>query len=151
MITEATVHVDFKRFGCKVLLHRFDHHSSDYTLLHYWKDFNFHQFNKWKWFFRYRAALAQVKHPTRFVEIATFSYTYVPSAEELRKRLKDRLTAKKAKLTTYLNKLAAYEKAWTSMFPITDDIPYQLALAKIEKVRRELDEMQREYDNYQAN
>lgn len=140
------MHVDLKKHGCIISLHRQQHYGSEPTVMHHWKDFPFHIFMKWQWYFRYRAALIQVANPKLFVELRTFSYTYVPTFEEERKRAKDRLTAKKAKVTSWHKKVAAYRASWTYLFPVDDDADFIAALAKVKKAEDELTDMQQEYD-----
>ena len=94
------ISVEDKKYGCQIRIHRKDYYCSEPNLVLRWEGYSFQQYNKWQWYFRYRAALEQVKHPRNFVELAQFSYEYVPEQEELKRRMKNKLIAKKAKLTT---------------------------------------------------
>lgn len=134
-----------KRFGAKVLLHRHSFIASDPTLCHYWNGFPFSVFMRWQWFFRYRAALVQIEHPRKYVELVTWNYDYVPEAEELKQRLKNKIKSKKGKITQYKNSLKKAEKEWNQLFPIEEYILYQKAVAKIDRLERELNNLQRQF------
>lgn len=69
MDNETTVHVNFQKYGCAIMLHRLPFYASDPELMLAWENLPFQTYGKFKWYFRYRAALIQVQHPKRFVEI----------------------------------------------------------------------------------
>ena len=134
-----------KRFGAKILLHKNGAYG-DAECVGHWKDYPFHTFMRWQWYFRYRTAITQVANPKSNVVLHTFSYEFVPSADEQRKRIKDRLTAKKAKLTQWRNKLALHVKNWTYWLPVEDDADYKKAIEKVNNLAVELETMEREYE-----
>jgi hypothetical protein len=109
--------------------------------IYYNRDLPFEVFSKYQWYFKYRAALYRVSHPKHYCEIESGSYDYIPTAEQEAKRLKDKIAGKKATITKYENKLRAFERNWNSLFPYTDYEPYQVAVAKIEKLKIELTQL----------
>lgn len=106
--------------------------------------FTFNQFMKWQWYFNYRAALYKIQHPRHYVDISTGSYDYVPPKEEQIKRLKDKITAKKATITKYENLVRLAKKTWDQLFPLEEEPSYKRAVAKIEKAKQELSQLQTE-------
>lgn len=121
------------RYGCKLLLHRADHGAADPDLVHYWGGYSFHQYAKWRWYFRYRQALLQVQHPRRYVELVQFKYEYVPPKAQQLKRLVDKKRAAKAKHTHYRNQIELARQHWNEIFPIEDHPDYIRAVKKLEE------------------
>lgn len=68
-----------------------------------WSGFSFDQFNRWRWYFDYRAALEKVKNPRFHIE-TTFGRN-VKKIEDLEKNKKNKIRACKAKITEMENKL----------------------------------------------
>lgn len=128
-----TQHVNDKKYGCKIILHRQQYYGSEGKLLHYWNDLSFKTFIKFQWYFQYRAAMVKVEHPRQFVELATFQYDYVPKADEIKKRLQDKLKSAKAKRTEWGNKVERYKAGWNSLFPIEEDPNYKNAMDRIKE------------------
>lgn len=121
------------RYGCKILLHRRDHITTGSKLMHYWDGYNFAQYNKWRWYFRYRQALLQGQYPKRYVELVPFRYDYVPPKEQQIKRLTDKMRAAKAKRTHYMKQIELAKAHWNEIFPIEEHPDYIRAMAKIEQ------------------
>jgi hypothetical protein len=97
----------------------------------YWDGFTLDQHVRWLWYFRYRAALLQVKHPKLCVEEAWGPYD--PNPADQAEILNRRLIARKRKITEWKNKLRKAEETWNELFPIEDDLFYKKAVAKIAK------------------
>lgn len=93
---------------------------------------------KWDWYFKYRAALYQVQNPKAVIEVSWGNYP-ASSKKSIEQITKNKLIAKKRKLSTYINKLDAYKSSWNSLFEIDQDPIYNLALKKIEKIKNELE------------
>lgn len=91
---------------------------------------------KYDWYFKYRAALLQVKYPK--FEVQTFWGNEPAKGKTLEDIRKNKIRAKKSKITEYKNKLKKAEASWSSLFPIEDDIDYQKAVKKIERLESEL-------------
>lgn len=91
---------------------------------------------KYDWYFRYRAALLQVKYPKYVVDC---HWGNVPAEGKSKEYLeKVKIRAKKAKITEYKNKLAKAKAQWASLFPIEDDPDFQRAVEKIKRLEFEL-------------
>ena len=101
-----------------------------------WENLRFEMATKWKWYFEYRAALLQVKYPKFRVETSWGHES--ATGKHLEISLANKKRSKKAKITEYQNKLEKYKKQWNSIFPIEDDIAYQNAVKKIERLKAEL-------------
>jgi len=91
---------------------------------------------KYNWYFRYRAALLQVKYP-RF-EVQVYWGNEPATGKTLEEIRQSKLKAKKAKITGYKNKLEKAKANWSSIFPIEDDVDYQRAVDKISRLEFEL-------------
>jgi hypothetical protein len=102
----------------------------------YWSGLKWELRLKYDWYFKYRAALLQVKYPK--FEIQTYWGNEPAKGRTLEEIRNAKIRAKKAKITQYKNKLEKAKKQWTSMFPIEDDIYYQKAVEKINRLEFEL-------------
>lgn len=91
---------------------------------------------KYDWYFKYRAALFQVKYPKYKVE--TYWGNEPATAKTLEQIKQAKIVAKKRKITEYKNKLKAAEENWSTLFPIENDIQYQRAVEKIKRLEDEL-------------
>ena len=92
---------------------------------------------KWDWYFNYRAALAQVQHPKYGVE---YTWGHKPakgkSLDEIRKV---KIISKKAQISKYENLLLKAKQNWNQLFPIEDDEMYRRAVAKVDRLKCELE------------
>jgi len=137
-------HVDTKRFGIKILLHRKDYHCSDSTLLKHLDGFTFERFNRWRWYFRYLEARFQIENPRRLVELQIFNYTHLNEKEVHRINLKNKLRSAKAKVTEWTNKIERFRQGYNELFPIEEYPPYQRAIAKVEAKKVRVEELTKE-------
>jgi len=101
-----------------------------------WNDLKYELRLKYDWYFKYRAALLQVKYP-RF-EVQTFHGNSPATGKTLEEILCNKIKAKKSKITAYKNKLEKAIQNWDSLFPIEDDLYYQKAVEKIKRLEFEL-------------
>jgi hypothetical protein len=99
---------------------------------------------KWAWYFRYRTALLQVQHPRLEVEM-TWGKTPKANYEELERV--NNIRAKKAKITETSNKLAKAREGWKQLFPIETHPSYQKAMAKLERLKAELADLERQVND----
>lgn len=143
------MHVDQKRYGCKIILHKAKHETADRELLRYWNGFMFRAYMKWRWYFRYLTAKYQVENPCYYVEWCEFSYDYVEPKDRAIKRVKDKLRSAKAKITQWTTKIrmfeAEYEEKQAAVLfpvPITENKDYIAALEKIEKKKKLAEELE---------
>jgi len=135
-----------RRYGCKILLHRNGFAAADAQRIHHWTGFRFEQYNKYRQWFRYRAALIQVQHPKQYVEVYEYHYQHVPEKEEMQKRLQNKLKSAKAKHTEYTNKMNRARQGWKELFPIEDHPAYQKAMEKVQEKQMQIIELQKQID-----
>jgi hypothetical protein len=91
---------------------------------------------KYDWYFKYRAALVQVKYPK--FEVQTFWGNEPATGKTLEEIRNAKIRAKKSKITQYKNKIYQAKTSWSSLFPIEEDIYYQKAMQKILRLEVEL-------------
>lgn len=116
----------------------------------FWKGFKLEQHVKWKWYFKYREALLRIKHPRAFFDISWGGYE--PTEKKSQQRLlKDQITSKKRNLTKWKNKMKNYKaevlkanKTRLIKIKFSDDVNYEKAIAKIDKLENELNELLRQ-------
>ncbi|HLW38896.1 MAG TPA: hypothetical protein VKX31_00800 [Brumimicrobium sp.] len=94
---------------------------------------------KYDWYFKYRAALLQVKYPKFDIQI--FWGNEPAQGKMLAMIQQGKIKAKRAKITEIKNKLEKAKKNWCSLFPIEDDPTYQRAIEKLQGVETELNEL----------
>lgn len=102
------------------------------------KDFTFEQLCKWKWFFNYRAALIQVGSPKWKVDLTTSSYDYLPPIDELTITLRNKIVAKKRKITEVKNKIHFLKTNWDELFSYEEYPNYIKAMDKLKRIEDEL-------------
>lgn len=100
---------------------------------------------KYDWYFRYRAALLQVKYPKSHIEHNWGHLTAPPKT--MKQVLRNRIIAKKGKITEFKNKVSKARSQWNDLYPIDDHPNYQKALKKLERLKKELIEHQEEFNN----
>lgn len=98
---------------------------------------------RWRWYFRYRQALIQVKYPRYEVSLNTFQQPL--QNRSLKNQLNNAIRGKKAKLTEAKNKLRKAVDTWDEIFPIEQDPIYPRVTSKIERLELELIELEKEY------
>jgi len=100
---------------------------------------------RWKWYFRYRAALLQVKYPKYDVELK-YSTSDMKSERQEINLLERKITAKRRKVTEYFNKAEMIREKHSELFPLEDN-PIYLRLKNIEiKKRQELESLEKELE-----
>jgi hypothetical protein len=101
-----------------------------------WSGYKWELRLKWDWYFKYRAALMQVKYPKLEVQ---FTWGSEPATGKTLQQIQsDKIRAKRSKISQYKNKLQKARDHWSSLFPIEDDEHYQKACEKIKKLEFEL-------------
>lgn len=110
-----------------------------------WEGFRFTTFNKYMWYFRYRAALFQILHPRW--KIDTFwGGKPIPRRGHNIKHLKGKIAARKAHLTKYKNILYNLKANWCEIFPIEENPRYINSINKINSSALELKRLENEYE-----
>lgn len=100
-----------------------------------WSGLRFDLRMKYDWYFKYRAALLQVKYPK--FQIDVFWGNEPAHGKTLEQIRASKIRAKKAKITEIKNKLQKAKDSWSSLFPIEDDYHYQKAVSKLKRVEFE--------------
>lgn len=100
-----------------------------------WSGLRFDLRMKYDWYFKYRAALLQVKYPK--FQIDVFWGNEPAHGKTLEQIRTSKIRAKKAKITEIKNKLQKAKDSWSSLFPIEDDYHYQKAVSKLKRVEFE--------------
>lgn len=105
-----------------------------------WDNMSFDVRCKWDWYFKYRAALIQVKYPRADVQcIEGHDAATVNILENIKS---NQIRAKKGKISEIKNKIEKARENWNELFAIEDDEMYQKAMAKLMRLRAELNEME---------
>lgn len=131
-------HIDYKRFWVNIWA---GPNRGNWKNIYHRIDLPFEVICKWKWYFEYRAALYKVNNPKHVVELTTGSYDFVPTIDQEKKRLRDKIAGKKATITKYENLLKKAIETWNQLFPIEEDPLYKKCVLKIEKLKCELKEI----------
>lgn len=103
-------------------------------------------FQRWRWYFEYRAALLLVKHPKAFIELTHGPYEYVLPEDEYREKVKNRYFSDKRQLTRFDNKLKQLCKNWDQLFPIEEYPDWIKITKKKEWYDAQLTKSKAEYD-----
>ncbi|MFN8700302.1 MAG: hypothetical protein ACK52I_34860 [Pseudomonadota bacterium] len=112
-----------------------------------WRDLRWELRLKYDWYFKYRAALLQVKYPRYHVECV---WGNSPGEGKTKEHLlKERVSSRKAQVTKVQNLLTRAEQEWTSLFPIEEDELYKKAVLKLRKLEFELRDAENELSEYQ--
>lgn len=94
---------------------------------------------KFEWYFKYRAALLQVKYPKYYIDCSWGNEPAVgKSLEDIKK---NKIVSKKRTITKFKNKLKKAEDNWTDIFPISEYPLYIKSVAKIKRLESELIEL----------
>lgn len=112
-----------------------------------WDGLRFELRMKYDWYFKYRAALCQVKHPKFQVELSWGNEPASP--KHMNDVIKGKITAKKRVVTETENKLRKAESSWTEMFPIDEHPLYSKAKGKLSRLKLELAVMEEEHKRNQ--
>lgn len=110
---------------------------------HKWEDLTLQLLVRYDWYFKYRAALYQVKYPKAFVEYSRFKHE--AKGNQLQIALRNRWIAKKRKVTEWTNRIARAEAEYNELFPIEEHKVYIKAVAKLAKLKLEFIEMNEKY------
>lgn len=106
-----------------------------------WENHRQHTFNRFRWYFKYRAALIQIKYPKYEVDCTWGNDFRLRTPEEA---MKDKIIGKKATLTKYRNLLKKAEDSWVDLFPIDSNPDYIKAVNKINRLQLELKQLENE-------
>lgn len=106
-----------------------------------WQNMRFETVCKWEWYFRYRAALLQIKYPKFKVELLKYSKEPIDlTKEQIEKAQKQkRATTCKRMITKITNKILQYEAEQNkTLLPDWDNEHYKKAKRKLSNYKKEL-------------
>lgn len=92
-------------------------------VLYFRNDMKMEFFNRWKWFFRYRAAKYQVQNPKKRIIYEYGSYDYILQEVEVYEKVKNHYIAAKRKLTQAKNKLEKIKKEYGKIY-VVETMPF---------------------------
>ena len=93
---------------------------------------------KYNWYFKYRAALLQVQNPKLYVEMTWGNFDNLSVEERTAIDKRNKIIAKKRKITEFENKIELAKNTWDELFPIEEDKMYKLAVEKLSRLKTEL-------------
>ena len=140
----SSLHVNDKRYFVKI---EAGPNAGGNPCIYLNKDFTYECFNKWQWFFQYKAALYKVRNPRHYVQFYKGSIDYVPTAAMELKKRKDKIASKKGMVTKFEKLLQMAKADWNSLFPIEDDKDWIRAVAKTDRIKMELAQLLLEENN----
>lgn len=105
-----------------------------------WSDFPNRVFQKWYWYFKYRAALLQVEYPKHRVD-CNWGVQREMSEKSETEILKNKIIAKKRKITEIDNKLNKAKSQYNEIFEFEEHPIVKRFLEKREKLTKELNEL----------
>jgi len=108
---------------------------------------------KWDWYFKYRAALLQIKYPKYDIEIKRETVD-VKTKEQKQHLLQGKISSKKRKVTEFSNKMKNMKIKHTGLFPVEDDPEYISYQQTLEKKQNELNKLNTELkilNDYDSN
>lgn len=114
-------------------------HGIDKPKVIVWNDLPWAVRTKWDWYFKYRAALEQVRNPRAKVT-ATWGHAEPDTRTALR-ILADRISSQQGKVTKIKNLLFKARAEWNDLMPIEDHPNYKRAIEKLEREQAELDRL----------
>ena len=131
-------------YRCRVIL-RTKQYGGEVLQCLEWTGNNLERFVRWKWYYRYRAALLQTQNPKMYVEI---DHTPVKnnSQKDVVEILKRRVSARKSQLSKWKNLLKKAEENWNQLFPIQEDPNYKKSISKIKYNQGELNQVMKQLE-----
>lgn len=103
-------------------------------------------FNRWRWFFEYRAALIRVQNPKAYTSFEYGPYDYQLPEDVYKAKVKNQYFSDKRQLTKFKSKLTEIQQNWNELFPLEEHPDYIRVQKKLEYLQRNLEISRREYD-----
>lgn len=104
-------------------------------------------YQKWKWYFEYRAALLRVKFPKAYIKLETGPYEYVLPEDKYQEKVKNRYLSDKRQLTKFKNQLNSIRKNWNELFPIEENPDWIKVTKRLEWYESKYEFSKKEYDS----
>lgn len=120
------------------------HNRSEIINTILWTNMMFEHRCKWDWYFKYRAALEQIKYPRAKVE---FCWGNKPAEGKSLLQIKmDRFASRKREITKISNAITKHEQHMSRLliWEKDNDVQYQKALSKLERVKNEYHQLEEE-------
>ena len=137
-------HVDYNRHSCYIKLHRLPFPASDSKVILAYTLLPFRTYMKFRWYFRYRAALIQVQHPKQYVEIVEIQVRINPKDKE-KISLKNKIISAKAQITKIDNAIKLAEKNYKPNLlepTLQDTVAYKKAMDKRDQTLLKLKQLE---------
>ena len=109
-----------------------------YNQVYFRNDMSNEFFNRWQWYFEYRAALLKVQNPKSKITYEVGAYEKILPAIEYEMKLKNIIKSRKSKLTEFGCKLDFAVKNWNELFPIEQNPYWSKVQAKLKRLEEEL-------------
>ena len=101
-----------------------------------WDDLPWAVRTKWDWYFKYRAALAQVQNPRAEI---TVTWGNAEPDTRTRERIRtEQISRQQAKVTKVQNQVNLARANWNDLMPIEEHPHYIKAMAKLDALKAEL-------------
>lgn len=123
------------------ILHSRNHYKAIANVVYFRNEMTVPFYQRWKWYFEYRAALLIIKNPKAYTELQHGTYQYILKDDEILKKKEDKIRGKKANITKLKNKVKEIKIQWNELWPIEENENYKKALAKISVMEAELEEL----------
>jgi hypothetical protein len=133
-IDNAYVRVHWVKIICRTKM------AGDVVEVLKWSQLPWHTRLRFDWYFKYRAALLQVKYPQYHVEHHWGNEQ--PTSVQLAQAQKYALSNARAQVTKIQNAIDKYVANWNSMFPYEDEPDYKKALGKLTEALIKLDSLE---------
>ena len=104
-------------------------------------------FQRWKWYFEYRAALLRVKYPKGYIKLETGTYEYVLPEDKYLEKVRNSYLSDKRQLTKFKNQLNSICKNWNELFPIEENPDWIRVTKKLEWYQSQYEKSKSLYDS----
>ena len=138
------------RFFHRIHIHNSSNPWADRVLWRSWEGLRFDQMQRWSWFFRYMAALAQIQHPRMCVDHSWGSVKVSTHEAQIHLAALS-VAARRGMLTKHLDKVEAFKRKHSTLFPYDQHELWPQVLLKECRLRQELAEAEERLKQLQAS
>jgi len=104
-------------------------------------------YQRWKWFFEYKAALLRVKFPKAYIKLETGPYEYILPEDKYKEKVKNNYLSAKRQLTKFQNQLNSICQSWNELFPIEENPDWIKVQSKLDYYKAYLNSAKFEYES----
>jgi hypothetical protein len=133
------------RFFVKIIIHKTRCSPAD-KVEYFRNDMTLEFYNKWEWYFNYRAALLKVQNPKLYVNYEHGVYNYILPEEQYKEKVKNKYISSKRQITIYEKRIKAITGKWNELFPIEDHPDWKKVTAKLDYYKQEFENIKTEYN-----